>query len=296
MRKLTTQEFIDRARAVHGDRYGYAFSIYLSATDKVIIHCPEHGMFEQSPNNHINSGTGCPSCGNYTSIKSRTKNQSDFINQAKSVHGNKYDYSKVEYVNTNSDVKIICSEHGLFEQRPSHHLNGVGCPSCSGNKKHNNVSFITEARIVHGDRYDYSMVDYLHSHQKVSIRCIEHGVFEQTPNNHLHQKSGCPSCMSFGFDRTSVGFLYVLRSDCGQYMKIGITNDPERRNTELTRYTPFSFKRIELIEGSGDQIANFEKELLAEYQPAGFTETFDGYSEWRLWDDSIRHKLSITKL
>ena len=289
--RLTTQEFIDRAKVVHSDKYGYAFSVYQSATDKVIIHCPEHGMFEQSPNNHINSGTGCPSCGTYTSIKSRTKNQSDFINQAKSVHGNKYDYSKVEYVNTNSDVKIICSEHGLFEQRPSHHLNGVGCPSCSGNKKHNNTSFIKEALTVHGDRYDYSMVDYTHSHQKVSIRCIEHGVFEQTPNNHLHQKSGCPCCMSCGFDRTRVGFLYILRSDCGRYMKVGITNTPERRHAELTRYTPFSFKRIELIEGPGKQIANLEKELLAEYQPAEFTETFDGYSEWRLWDDSIRHKL-----
>ena len=75
-------------------------------------------------------------------------------------------------------------------------------------------------------------------------------------------------------------------------MKIGITNKPNRRQVELKRHTPFSFKRIELIEGPGDQIANLEKELLAEYQPAEFTETFDGYSEWRLWDNSIRHKLT----
>ena len=74
-------------------------------------------------------------------------------------------------------------------------------------------------------------------------------------------------------------------------MKIGITHNPKQRYNKLKRDTPFSFKRIELIEGPGDQIADLEKELLSCYQPAGFTETFDGYSEWRLWSDSIRHKL-----
>ena len=74
-------------------------------------------------------------------------------------------------------------------------------------------------------------------------------------------------------------------------MKIGITHNPKQRHNKLKRATPFLFKRIELIEGPGEQIANLEKELLAEYQPAGFTETFDGSTEWRLWDDSIRHKL-----
>ena len=224
--RLTTQEFIERARAVHGDKYGYAFSVYQSAYEKSLIHCKKHGMFEQEPRHHL-SGVGCPDCGVLTSIKSRTKKQSHFISQAVVVHGDKYDYSKVEYVNTNSNVKIVCPEHGVFEQRPSHHLNGVRCPGC----------------------------------------------------------------MSCGFDRTKVGFLYVLRSECGRYMKIGITNKPVQRHAQLSRATPFSFKRIELIEGPGDRIANLEKELLAKYEPAGFTETFDGSTEWRLWSDSIRHKL-----
>ena len=151
--------------------------------------------------------------------------------------------------------------------------------------------FIDRARAVHGDKYDYSFSVYRSSKTKVFIHCPEHGVFEQRPKNHINGR-GCLGCAEYGFDRTKVGFLYVLRSDCGQYMKIGITNNPERRHTELTRDTPFSFKRIELIECPGEQIANLEKELLAEYQPAEFTETFDGYSEWRLWSESIRHKLT----
>lgn len=98
----------------------------------------------------------------------------------------------------------------------------------------------------------------------------------------------CLGCVSFGFDITGVGFLYVLRSDCGQYMKIGNRNKPNQRQAQLSKATPFSFKRIEIIEGQGEQIANLEKELLTKYQPVEFDSQFNGYSEWRLWDDSVR--------
>ena len=286
MRKLTTQEFIDRARTVHGNRYNYTFSVYQSAHEKVIIHCPEHGLFEQSPNNHLN-GRGCLVC------SGKKKHTSDsFINQAKHIHGNnKFDYSKVVYKGNKNKITIICPEHGDFEQTPHNHLHGQGCPSCSGNKKHDNDSFISQAKSVHGnDKFDYSKVEYVNVMTKVTIICSEHGDFLQEAQSHL-KGSGCPGCANYGFDRTRSGFLYVLRSECGTKMKIGITNNLERRHTELTRATPFSFKRIELIEGPGEQIANLEKELLAEYLPAEFTETFNGYSEWRLWSDSIRHKL-----
>ena len=355
-KKVTTQDFIDRARAVHGNKYGYAFSVYLSTHTKTSIHCPEHGMFEQSPNNHLN-GYGCPSCGFLTSIKSRTKKQSHFINQAIVIHGDKYDYSKVDYVNNKTKIIIICPEHGMFEQSPNCHLSGngcpgcadtkhtnesfiaktrevhgdkydyslvnyisimekvsircpehgvfeqtpnghlkgYGCPSCAGVKKHTNESFIAKAREIHGDKYDYSLVNYINIMEKVSIHCPEHGMFEQTSNDHL-SGAGCPGCAKSGFDRTKAGFLYVLRSDCGRYMKIGITHDPKQRYSYLSKATPFSFERIELVEGQGDLIANLEKELLAEYRPVDFTETFNGYTEWRLWDESIRTKLLTSKI
>ena len=292
-KKVTTQDFIDRARAVHGDKYGYTFSVYLSTHTKVSIHCPEHGMFEQSPNNHLN-GYGCTSCGSLTSIKSRTKKQSHFINQAIVIHGDKYDYSKVDYVNNKTKIIIICPEHGVFEQSPNCHLSGNGCPGCA-DTKHTNESFIAKAREIHGDKYDYSLVNYINIMEKVSIHCPEHGMFEQTSNDHL-SGAGCPGCAKSGFDRTKAGFLYVLRSDCGRYMKIGITHDPKQRYSYLSKATPFSFERIELVEGQGDLIANLEKELLAEYRPVDFTETFNGYTEWRLWDESIRTKLLTSKI
>lgn len=289
-KKVTTQDFIDRARAVHGDKYGYAFSVYQSTNEKVFIHCHDHGIFEQSPGNHL-KGNGCASC--YGNKKMTTD---VFVKKAKPVHGNKYDYSKVDYINAMTNVKIICPKHGEFDQSPANHLGGKGCPKCKGvaaSKAQRSTieEFIEKAREVHGDGCDYSMVDYVNAATKVKIVCPEHGIFFQTPTSHL-QGSGCPGCADYGFDRTKFGVLYVLRSDCGRYMKIGITHKPDQRYTQLSRVTPFSFKRIEFIEGPGDQIANLEKLLLSEYQPAEFTETFDGYSEWRLWDDSIREKLT----
>ena len=289
MRKLTNQEFITRSRAIHGNKYGYAFVKYVSAHTKVSIYCPDHGMFEQSANHHMR-GHNCPDCGLIDISLTKRSNKESFVDKANKIHGNKYRYSKVDYVNAHTKVVIECPEHGDFEQTPNGHISGVGCAECSGKKKHNNESFIEKAKQIHGDKYQYQLVEYITNKNKVRIMCPEHGVFDQTPTNHLSGR-GCPGCMSCGFDRTKVGFLYVLRSECGRYMKIGITNKPDQRHIQLSRTTPFSFDCIELIEGPGDQIANLEKELLAEYQPAGFTETFDGSTEWRLWSDSIRHKL-----
>jgi len=283
--KLTTQEFINRARAVHGDKYGYAFSVYQSNHINLFIHCPEHGIFEQTPSNHVR-GKGCPCC----SGNKKHTNES-FIQKAREIHGNRCDYSLVECNGNNSKVKIVCPEHGVFEQTPANHLKGRGCPDCGGSKKLTSEYFVQKAREFHGENtYGYSKIDYLNSRTKVKIVCPEHGDFEQTPNNHL-RGVGCPGCSNHGFDKTKNGFLYILRSDCGQYMKIGITHDPKQRQVQLSKATPFSFKRIELIEGTGDQIADLEKELLAEYKPIEFDNQFDGYTEWRLWDNSIRDHL-----
>ena len=281
MRKLTTQEFIDRARAIHGDKYGYAFSVYQDSKTKLTVYCQEHGLFKQKPNSHLN-GNGCPGCFG----KKKHTNES-FISSAIKVHGETtYDYSMVEYLSAHQKVVIVCPTHGTFKQKPNQHLNGNGCPVCA-DTKHTTESFIQKAREVHGENsYNYSLVEYVSNRIKVVVQCEEHGEFEQTPANHL-QGQGCPGCAKYGFDRTKPASLYVLRSDCGRYMKIGITHNPKQRYNKLKRDTPFSFKRIELIKGPGEQVADLEKELLAKYEPAGFTETFDGFTEWRLWSDSV---------
>ena len=87
----------------------------------------------------------------------------DFIKKAREIHGDKYDYSKVEYIKRNQKVCIICPVHGEFWQIPGNHLCGNGCSECSGKKKSNTEDFIKKAREIHGDRYDYSKVNYVNN-------------------------------------------------------------------------------------------------------------------------------------
>ena len=183
----TTEEFIRRAKKVHGDKYDYSKVEYKGTHTKVCIICPIHGEFFQTPNNHLH-GQGCLACGGR---KQLTKEE--FIQKAREVHGDKYDYSKVEYVNKNTKVKIICPIHGEFFQTPNNHLQGHGCHKCVGCKQLTKEEFIQKAREAHGYKYDYSKVEYINAHTKVKIICPIHGEFEQEPNSHLEGK-GCPNC------------------------------------------------------------------------------------------------------
>ena len=115
-----------------------------------------------------------------------------FIEKAKGKHGDKYDYSLVKYKNAKTKVKIICSEHGEFEQVPDNHIRRSGCPKCGGSKKQTLEEFISKAKQIHTDKYDYSKVEYINNSTKVTIICPEHGEFEQTPKQHLI--SGCWKC------------------------------------------------------------------------------------------------------
>lgn len=202
--KLNTADFIQKARAVHGDKYDYSKVEYVNNHTQVCIICPEHGEFWQTPNSHLR-GRGCKKCG----IKQRSANQKqsreNFIHNARKVHGDKYDYSKVEYVNNKTKVCIICPEHGEFWMKPNSHLNGQRCPKCGRNiatikVRSNTEDFIIKARKLHGNKYDYSKVEYVNAYTKVCIICPEHGEFWQTPNIHLNG-CGCSICKSSKLER-----------------------------------------------------------------------------------------------
>lgn len=124
----------------------------------------------------------------------------EFISKAKEIHGDKYDYSKVEYVNAHTPVCIICPEHGQFLQMPSNHLKGRGCSKCSNNRKLTLNEFIEMSKKIYGDKYDYSKVNYINALTKVCIICPEHGEFWTTPNNHLRGHA-CPICKQSKLER-----------------------------------------------------------------------------------------------
>lgn len=116
-----------------------------------------------------------------------------FIKKAKQVHSDKYDYSKVEYVNANTKVCIICPKHGEFWQIPRRHIQGSNCNKCTHHYTRTTTEFIQEAKKVHGDKYDYSKTEYVDTNTKVCILCPIHGEFWQLPPNHLKGK-GCRKC------------------------------------------------------------------------------------------------------
>ena len=199
-KKLTQEEFVNRSIDVHSNRYDYTQSEYINAKTKVKIICPEHGVFEQLPRAHFD-GQGCPECGKLRTISKLTTSTTVFIDNAVSVHGDKYDYSFVKYKQSHSKIKIICPEHGVFEQTPTSHLSGCACPKCGINTTKtklisNTDEFIKISTKVHGDKYDYSLVIYTNNKTKVKIICPEHGVFEQRPDNHVYLLHGCPKCSS----------------------------------------------------------------------------------------------------
>jgi hypothetical protein len=184
--------FIVKAKKVHGDKYVYSKVDYTNNKIRVIITCPKHGDFLQTPNNHL-SGKGCRHCGNEQK-KLYTSNTEEFIKKSQKIHGNKYDYSEVNYHNCKLPITIFCPNHGPFHQTPNGHLNGSGCPECVRDSQTSNTEeFIQKSVKLHGNKYDYSKVDYQGALNKVTINCLIHGDFDQTPNDHL-RGCGCSSC------------------------------------------------------------------------------------------------------
>ena len=190
MKRLTTEEFVEKARKIHGNKYDYSKVEYKDSHTKASIICPIHGEFLQTPNNHLN-GQQCPFC-SYPNINLSKEN---FVSLAKNVHGDKYDYSKVVYKNTKDKVIIICPIHGEFSQSfEKHVVRGQGCPKCVGKNK-DASEFIFQANKIHKNKYDYSKTNYISATTKVSIICPIHGEFLQSTAKHLCG-DGCPKCNS----------------------------------------------------------------------------------------------------
>lgn len=191
------KDFFQKAKEIHNDKYDYSKVNYTNAKTKVEIICPEHGSFSQTPDSHLQK-QGCPICGEKKQKTARLKDVNQFIEEAKKIHDNKYDYSKVNYINANIKVEIICPTHGAFLQIPNNHLQKQGCPECGKEAKvkaklKSTNQFIKEAKEIHDNKYDYSKSVYINAKKPIEIICPIHGSFFQTPDGHINGH-GCPTC------------------------------------------------------------------------------------------------------
>ena len=229
-KKVTTEDFIRRAKQKHGNRYDYSLVNYTKAKEYVTIICSTHGEFPQTPGNHL-QGKGCLKCRN------QTKSQEKFIKQAKEKHGDHYSYKNVIYKGIESHVSItcnICNED--FTQKPTRHLQGRGCGTCGIKKSRSShiksqEKFIKQAKEKHGNKYDYSLVNYTKDKEHITIICSTHGEFSQAPGNHL-QSQGCSKCAHtvLGFSRRLTLDEFLERSkkihgDKYDYSKVVYVNN-----------------------------------------------------------------------
>ena len=191
MKRLTTDEFIAKAKKIHGDKYDYSLVEYKNNKNKVKIICTVHGIFEQRASDHM-VGYGCNVCGQEVKNENKRK-YTNWLKKCNKKYLDKFDYSQVVYINNKTDVEITCAYHGKFKQTPSRHYK-YGCGLCNKEKKLlvSCENFIKKCTITHNNKYDYSLVEYKGNKIKVKIICPIHGIFEQKPNAHF--KHGCYMC------------------------------------------------------------------------------------------------------
>lgn len=185
--KFTSDIFISESIKIHGDKYDYSLVDYKKSSEKVIIICKKHGQFLQRASNHLR-GRGCYFCKN-----TKLYNNQKFIELSNKIHNNRYDYKKVIYKGSHSEVIITCKEHGDFKQLPTNHLSGRGCGKCA-TECSRILNFFEIVNNIHKNKYTYYN-DYVNLRSKILINCKEHGDFKQRAKNHL-EGQGCPTCGS----------------------------------------------------------------------------------------------------
>jgi len=192
-KRYTLAQFVAKAKTRHGDKYDYLDTVYHGSDKTVSVSCPAHGPFFIRASHHT-AGQGCPVCGEQVRRQKLRQTQEDLIKKFRAVHGDRYGYDQVEHVNSQTPVKILCVAHGYFLQRPWAHIKGSGCPRCATDSRSlGQDTFVERARSVHKDKYDYSSSVYLGRHEKLDVRCPSHGNFSQEAGSHL-DGAGCPQC------------------------------------------------------------------------------------------------------
>ena len=205
---MTAKEtFIQRAREKHGDRFDYSGSRYVGFDKPMDMVCRKHGAFRSTQKSHLNAKSGgCPKCSADVMGEAHRGTTDQFIQRARTIHGDRYDYSRAEYRGILSQVTIICPRHGSFHMKAARHLSGRGCRKCAfmriGRQRRLSFwDFVERVAQVHGpNRYEYELEGFVNAHSKIPIHCPRHGVFYQSVATHM-KGCGCPKCVQSAGER-----------------------------------------------------------------------------------------------
>jgi hypothetical protein len=309
MKKLTTEQFIKKAISKHGDKYSYEKTEYINAVTKLIVTCRVHGDFLVGTNNHLEVDGGCVPCALIKSSLKYRKDQDTFIEQAIKIHGDKYSYDQVEYVNTHTKVKIVCKRHGVFEQTPNKHISKKqqGCKKCKVFKdteeyfKEMRDKFVEKSLIVYKGFYSYENFIYKDSRIKSYVTCPVHGDFLITVSSHI-RGSGCVKCANLirnFFTKTSFinnskdvkASLYVIKcfNDSESFIKVGITSKHITNRFKNKTLMPYNYTVLHIIVGYPEDVWNLEKTNLKVLSKFSYTPKikFQGMTEC-FYEDALK--------
>lgn len=306
---ITNDEFINKSKIKHNNKYDYSLCNYIKGTIKVKIICNKHNIiFKIRPSHHLSRDGGCKSCKVEKSKIINTLTNNEFIDKANKIHNFEYDYSKCNYIKTNKKVLLICKEHGEFNIIAHNHLNGCGCHTCgrklaSIQKSSTLNEFIESANKTHNYRYDYSKSIYTGCNELLTIICHRHGEFKQTPAIHVNG-SGCTKCTK-SISNIEIKWLDSLNiAETYRHSKLKINC----KNFKLDAFDP---KTNTIYEFNGDYYhgnpAVFKPEDYNETCKKTYGELYErtllkekllkeaGYNVTSIWENDFKKKLKNDK-
>ena len=298
------QHFFAMAPVLHSFKYDYSLVEYITSEIKVKIVCPVHGVFEQTPEVHMR-GNGCRKCGTEVSSRKQKYSSIDFIEVARQVHGDIFDYSELNFKSYQENVDIICKVHGKFSQNPNNHISGNGCPSCTAEMLRERFKMPEQEflrRVADNfPEYDLSMCEYTHNKDNITVGCPIHGEFTKRAWS-LVKGFGCPKCSASkcGFKSKKKGTLYILKITDDVY-KFGITNDLETRFRGIQRKCCFDIELLYTFNFEDGQQArlaeaeiidsDIERNLINRCDmKTGYTETFYAKDLTKVLDIVYKYK------
>lgn len=258
---------------------------YKGATSKAVCRCEVDGYeWSVRVDDLINRGVGCHQCAGL-----RRWTADERIAQINAQPNICFVRWADTYKNAHSKAICRCEVDGFEWSAPVNNLlNDHGCPECAV-KRTIIPAHVREQQI--NDLPNITFVrwadEYRNNTSKATVRCSDNHEWSARVDSLLSHGKGCPSCAKTGYDKTKDGTLYILRSDCGSMVKIGISNNHAQRHRELKRVTPFDWACIELIHGKGSLIAKLEKYLHNNTEQVMFSEAFNGHTEWRKWTSEV---------
>lgn len=208
----TYDEFLQRANEIWNGKYQYEKSSFKNFKTPMNMICSIHGTFSLDPTAHVaKKPRGCQACARLV-YPNEKKSTEKFVQESKSIHGDLYNYDETIYENSGKEVKIVCKIHGSFMQKPSKHLAGHKCPECQNRVKMTKSKFLESASSLHGDKFDYSNIDFQNSRKEIEIVCKIHGRFMQTPYQHINTKFACPECSVYNKKMNTERFINECKS------------------------------------------------------------------------------------